>query len=61
MRIHAARHTAVTRRLWRGVHAKIVSGQLEHSSKETTLDLYSHSTPAMARTAAAAMDAAPGG
>ena len=44
--------------LSRGVHAKIVSEMLGHSQIAITLDLYSHVTPTMQRTATAEIDAA---
>jgi len=50
------RHTAATRLLGRGVHPKIVSEMLGHSTVAITLDLYSHVTALMQREAAAAMD-----
>ena len=42
--------------LARGVHPKIVSEMLGHSSIAITLDLYSHVTPTMQRETAAVMD-----
>jgi integrase len=42
--------------LGRGVHPKIVSEMLGHSTVAITLDLYSHVTPTMQRAAASAMD-----
>ena len=45
----------------RGVHPKIVSEMLGHSTIAITLDLYSHVTPTMQREAAAVMDAVLGG
>jgi len=44
--------------LWRGVHTKIVSEMLGHSTIAITLDTHSHITPTMQREAAAPMDAA---
>ncbi len=40
--------------LGRGVHPKVVSEMLGHSSIAITLDLYSHIIPTMQRAAAAA-------
>ena len=45
------------RQLGRGVHPKIVSEMLGHSTIAITLDTYSHVTPTMQREAAAAVDA----
>jgi site-specific recombinase XerD len=42
--------------LERGVHPKIVSEMLGHSTIAITLDLYSHVTPTMQRAAANALD-----
>jgi integrase len=42
--------------LGRGVHPKIVSEMLGHSTVAITLDIYSHVTPTMQRQAAKAMD-----
>jgi integrase len=42
--------------LGRGVHPKIVSEMLGHSTIAITLDLYSHVTPSMQRQAADALD-----
>jgi integrase len=56
VRMHDLRHTAATLMLSRGVHPKIVSEMLGHSTVAITLDLYSHVTPTMQREAAAVMD-----
>jgi integrase len=56
MPFHSARHTAATLLLSRGVHPKIVSEMLGHSTVAITLDVYSHVTPAMNREAARVMD-----
>ncbi|MGH2796143.1 MAG: tyrosine-type recombinase/integrase [Thermoleophilaceae bacterium] len=45
IRFHDLRHTAATIALGRGVHPKIVSEMLGHSTIAITLDLYSHVTP----------------
>lgn len=60
MRFHGLRHTAATLLLGQGVHPKIVSEMLGHSSIAITLDLYSHVTPTMQDQAVAAMDTALG-
>ena len=52
IRLHDLRHTHATLALKAGVHPKIVSERLGHSSIAVTLDLYSHVTPAIARGAA---------
>jgi hypothetical protein len=59
IRFHDLRHTAATLLLGRGVHPKIVSEMLGHSTIAITLDKYSHVTPTMQPEAAAAtaMDA----
>jgi integrase len=55
IRMHDLRHTAATFLLERGVHAKVVSEMLGHTSVATTLDVYSHVTPTMQFEAAAQM------
>ncbi len=60
VRFHDLRHTAATLLLEQGVHPKIVSEMLGHSTIAMTLDLYSHVTPTMQRQAADAMDTAVG-
>jgi integrase len=51
IRFHDLRHTAATRMLSRGVHPKIASEMLGHSSIHVTLDRYSHVTTTMQRDA----------
>jgi integrase len=51
IRFHDLRHTAATRMLSRGVHPKIASEMLGHSSVQVTLDRYSHVTTTMQREA----------
>ena len=51
IRFHDLRHTAATRMLSRGVHPKIASEMLGHSSIHVTLDRYSHVTSTMQRDA----------
>ena len=57
VRFHDLRHTAATLLLGQGVHPKIVSEMLGHSSVTLTLDLYSHVTPTMQEQAAERMEA----
>jgi integrase len=45
MRFHDLRHTCTTLLLTRGVHPKIVSEMLGHSSIAITLDTYGHVIP----------------
>jgi integrase len=45
MPFHSARHSAATLLLGQGVHPKIVSEMLGHSTVAITLDVYSHVTP----------------
>ena len=47
IRIHDLRHTAATHLLVRGVHPKVVSEMLGHSSIAITLDTYSHVIPSL--------------
>lgn len=61
IRFHDLRHSAATLLLGRGVHPKIVSEMLGHSTIAITLDLYSHVTPTMQREAAAVLDTMLGG
>ena len=58
VRFHDVRHTAATLMLSRGIHPKIASEMLGHSSIAITLDLYSHVTETLQREAARAVDAA---
>ena len=57
VRFHDLRHTAATLLLMQGVHPKVVSDMLGHSTVGLTLDTYLHLLPAMHQQAAAAMDA----
>jgi integrase len=57
VRFHDLRHTAASLLLGRGVHPKIVADMLGHSTIAITIDLYSHTTPAMHRQAALALEA----
>jgi integrase len=55
-RFHDLRHTCATLLLTKGVHPKIVSEMLGHSSIAITLDTYSHVLPGMGDAAASAME-----
>jgi integrase len=57
-RFHDLRHTAATLLLGQGVHVKIVSELLGHSTVGLTLDVYSHVLPDMQQQAAVAMEKA---
>jgi integrase len=52
IRFHDLRHTHATLALQAGVHPKVVSERLGHSSIRITLDTYSHAIPAMQEEAA---------
>ena len=56
IRFHDLRHTCATLLLTRGVHPKIVSEMLGHSSISITLDVYSHVIPELGGVAASAME-----
>ena len=58
IRFHDLRHTCATLLLTKGVHPKIVSEMLGHSSVSITLDVYSHVIPGLGDAAALAMDEA---
>lgn len=58
IRFHDLRHSAATLMLSRGVHPKMASEMLGHSTIAITLDLYSHVSANMQRQAADAIDAA---
>ena len=47
IRLHDLRHTHASLALQAGVHVKVVSERLGHSSVGITLDTYSHAIPAM--------------
>lgn len=51
-RLHDLRHTHATLALEAGVHPKIVSERLGHSTVAFTLDVYSHALPSMQEQAA---------
>jgi integrase len=52
IRVHDLRHTWATLALEAGIHPKVVSERLGHSTVSITLDIYSHVTPAMQADAA---------
>lgn len=56
MRFHDLRHTAATLLLTQGVHAKVVSEMLGHSTIGMTLDIYSHVLPDLQQQAVTAME-----
>jgi integrase len=53
---HGLRHTCATLLLTKGVHPKIVSELLGHSSIAITLDNYSHVIPGLGDAAVSAME-----
>lgn len=58
IRFHDLRHTHASQMLSAGVHPKVASERLGHSSIGITLDLYSHVMPGMQADAAEQVDAA---
>lgn len=52
IRFHDLRHTHATLMLKQGIHPKIVSERLGHSSIRVTLDTYSHVVPGLQKAAA---------
>ena len=52
IRLHDLRHTHATLALAAGVHPKVVSERLGHSTVAFTLDVYSHAVPALQEEAA---------
>lgn len=52
IRLHSLRHTHATLMLQAGVHPKVVSERLDHSSIRITLDTYSHVLPGLQEAAA---------
>lgn len=52
IRMHDMRHTAASLALAMGIHPKVVSERLGHSSVAITLDTYSHLTPGLQEDAA---------
>ena len=53
IRLHDMRHTAASLALAMGIHPKVVSARLGHSSIAITLDTYSHVIPGLQEDAAA--------
>jgi integrase len=56
VRLHDGRHTAATLLLSENVHPRVVMELLGHSQMRTTMDIYSHVMPALAREAADRLD-----
>ena len=56
IRLHDLRHTHATLMLKQGVHPKVVSERLGHSSVAITLDTYSHVLPGIQAAAARRFD-----
>jgi integrase len=56
IRFHDLRHACATHMLALGVHPKVASERLGHSTVGITLDLYSHVAPGMQEDAAARVD-----
>jgi integrase len=54
---HSLRHTHASQLLRDGVHVKVVSERLGHSTISITLDVYAHTIPNMQADAAARIDA----
>ena len=57
IRLHDLRHASATLMIEHGVDIKTVQARLGHSDISTTLNIYSHSTEKMNRTAADKLDA----
>lgn len=58
VRFHDLRHSHATQLLREGIHPKVVSERLGHSTVGITLDTYSHVTPTMQEEAAKRIDSA---
>lgn len=56
VRFHDLRHTYASLMLASGVHPKVVSEALGHSTVAITLDIYSHVTPGLQEAAARQLD-----
>jgi integrase len=56
VRFHDLRHTHATQLLRQGIHPKVVSERLGHSSVGFTLDVYSHVLPDIQQDAASKLD-----
>lgn len=57
VRLHDLRHTHASLLLQQGIHPKVVSERLGHSSIQITLDTYSHLLPGLQEAAANGFDA----
>jgi integrase len=57
IRLHDLRHSHATLALRAGIHPKVVSERLAHSTVGITLDVYSHVTEPMEQAAAATVAA----
>jgi integrase len=53
---HGLRHAHASYLLKQGIHPKVVSERLGHSNISTTLDIYSHTSPALQREAVNKLD-----
>ena len=58
VRFHDLRHTHASQLLKQGVHPKVVSERLGHSTIGITMDVYSHVLPGLQEEAAEKIDAA---
>ncbi len=58
LRFHDLRHSHATQLLRQGIHPKVVSERLGHSTIGITLDTYSHVLPGMQEQAASKLDSA---
>lgn len=56
LRFHDLRHTHATLMLMQGVHPKVISDRLGHSTVKLTMGTYSHVLPGIQREAAQKMD-----
>ena len=57
MRVHDLRHAAASAMLAAGVPIRTVADTLGHADVRTTLGIYAHTVPELAREAAKRMDA----
>ena len=58
IRLHDLRHCHATMLLEKGIHLKVVSERLGHTSIQITADVYSHVSSTMQKHAATQIDAA---
>ena len=56
IKFHGLRHSAATQLLMAGVHPKIVSERLGHSTISITMDTYSHVLPGLQQEAVSRLD-----